>query len=267
MVLADAGEPASLTLGASAAVALGVPLLRSAASSSTTPTVEPTIEPDNALGVEFERLGVTSVLAIGTEAARGVPANSDVQTVSLPSDSAAVAAAIGTALGPAEPLEPQGLAAAFAALDPSNPVALVPVGQESTYAGETAQADEPPLPRVQRPEAVTGTFVLASATPETLPGIATARAAGIAVQVVAPEQLDPRSSSEAITALSAAKPHAVIVMGAGYATEQGLDWNWRLQRAERSCPGAVSCSFSNACSWPSMAPPKAVPWVRSASRT
>lgn len=240
VVLADPGEPASLTLGASAAVAMGVPLLLSippatmdeSADPSTPggsdPGQTPPADALDPLAFELERLGVSSVLAIGSSAAQGVPQLADMQTVALAAVAGAVAEATGIELAQAEPIAAESFAAAFAALDPADPVALLPVGvageEESASPESPDSPDRPTLPAVIRPEAVISTFVLAAAAPESLPGIATARAAGVDVHVVAPDQLDPRASSAAITALSAAKPDFFIALGAGYATQQGLDW-------------------------------------------
>jgi len=231
VVLAHPDDQAAISLGASAAVALGVPLLHSV--------------PDAALGTEFERLGVTVVLAIGGDAAQGVPGGNGVQTVAVAAEPDAVAEAIGVELAPAEPVATEELAAAFAALDPSAPVALVP----ADAAAEESNAESAPaattLPGVRRPEALTGTLVLATSTPESLPGIATARAAGVPVQVVAPEQLDPRASIEAITALSEAEPDAVIALGAGYAAQQGLDWKLTTAAAGDQLPGGGQLLFQD----------------------
>ncbi|MEJ7771909.1 MAG: hypothetical protein WKF51_08405 [Geodermatophilaceae bacterium] len=231
VVLAHPDDQAAISLGASAAVALGVPLLLSV--------------PDAALGTEFERLGVTVVLAIGGDAAQGVPGGNGVQTVAVATEPSAVAEAIGVELAPAEPVTTEELAAAFAALDPSAPVALVP----ADAAAEESNAESAPaattLPEVRRPEALTGTLVLATSTPESLPGIATARAAGVPVQVVAPEQLDPRASIEAITALSEAEPDAVIALGAGYAAQQGLDWKLTTAATGDQLPGGGQLLFQD----------------------
>lgn len=255
VVLVDPGEDAALTLGASAAVALGVPLLLTMPSTTTSagpslsptpavssPSQTPQANNDAALRTEFERLGVNSVLAVGPTAAQSVPAR-DAETVAVPADSAAVAAAIGTELGQAEPVEPEDLAAAFAALDPGAPLALVPASAPAADQNSAVSSDHPRLPEVIRPESVINTLVLATATPESLPGIATARAAGVDVQVVTPEQLDPRSSSEAITALSAAKPEAVIALGAGYGTAQGLDWKLATAMTGAQLPGGSQLLF------------------------
>ncbi len=231
VVLAHPGDQAAISLGASAAVALGVPLLLSV--------------PDVALGTEFERLGVTVVLAIGTDAAQGVPGGNGAQTVAVAADPSAVAEAIGVELAPAEPVATDELAAAFAALDPSAPVALVPADGAAEESNAESAPSATTLPEVRRPEALTGTLVLATSTPESLPGIATARAAGVPVQVVVPEQLDPRASIEAITALSEAEPDAVIALGAGYAAQQGLDWKLTTAATGDQLPGGGQLLFQD----------------------
>ncbi|MDQ4039724.1 MAG: hypothetical protein M3313_15580 [Actinomycetota bacterium] len=255
VVLVGPGEDAALTLGASAAVRLGVPLLLTMPSTtSADPSVSPpppvsspsqTPAADNgaALRTEFERLGVDFVLAIGSSAARHLPALDGVQTLTIPADSAAVGEAIGAELGEAEPVEPEDLAAAFAALDPGTPLALVPAGAPAAEHDSAADSDTPRLPVVIRPESVRSTLVLATATADSLPGIATARAAGIDVHVVTSEQVDPRSSSAAITALSAAKPEAVIALGAGYGTAQGLDWKLATAMTGAQLPGGSQLLF------------------------
>jgi len=65
------------------------------------------------------------------------------------------------------------------------PLALVPADVPAAEQDPAASPDGPRLPEVIRPEPVISTLVLATATPESLPGIATARAAGVDVQIVA----------------------------------------------------------------------------------
>lgn len=253
VVLAAPDDQAAITLGASAAVALGVPLLLSMQAAEPPP--DPTTVPDSdsgqtspadsgdPLGSELDRLGVTFVLAVGGDAAQDIPAAGDVQVLPVPAEPAAVADAIGIELAETEPVASEGLAAAFAALDPTAPVALLPTGATAPEQSAVASSDGARLPEVIRPEAVTGTLVLATTTPEALPGIATARAAGVAVQVFAPDQLDPRASGEAIASLSAAKPDAVIALGAGFAAQQGLDWKLAAAATGTQLPGGGQLLF------------------------
>ncbi|MBA3339562.1 MAG: hypothetical protein H0T54_07460 [Geodermatophilaceae bacterium] len=109
VVLAGAGDATSMTLGASAAVALGVPLLVS------TPTLA--IDVANPVGVELERLSADFVLAIGTVAAQSVASTAGTRTVTVPAAADEVAEAIGMELASADPVPVEGLAAAFADLD------------------------------------------------------------------------------------------------------------------------------------------------------
>ncbi|CAN5374837.1 hypothetical protein BH24ACT9_BH24ACT9_17580 [soil metagenome] len=232
VVLANPDDQAAITLGASAAVALGVPLLLSMQAAGSADPLE----------VEFDRLGVSFVLAIGTDAAQGVP-TAGAEVVEVVAEPARVAQAMGMELAQVDPVAPEDLATALAALDPDAPAALLPTGIQPQEPSTDEPADGAVLPVVTRPEAVTGTLVLATATPEALPGIATARAAGVAVEVVPPEQLDPRSSAETITALSESKPEAVIALGAGYATQQGLDWKLATAATGAQLPGGGQLLF------------------------
>lgn len=238
VVLAAPDDQMAITLGASAAVALGVPMLLSM----------PIQQPANALMSEFDRLGVTSVLAVGVGAAQDLLPGDEVQIVAVAAESTALAEVIGIELGQAEPVAPEGIAAALAGLDPAAPVAVLPTDATAPETSQDADSDnatmpEATLPEVTRPEAVTGTLVLATTTPESLPGIATARAAGVEVQVVTAEQLDPRSSSEAISTLSESKPDAVIALGAGYGTQQGLDWKLATATTGAQLPGGGQLLF------------------------
>ncbi|MDQ3579216.1 MAG: hypothetical protein M3443_16810 [Actinomycetota bacterium] len=233
VVLAAPDDQAAITLGASAAVALGVPLLLSI----------PGGQPGDPLNSEFDRLSVTSVLAVGADAAQDLPPGDELQIVAVAADSTALAEVIGVELGQAEPVAPEGVAAALAALDPAAPVALLPTAAASPEQSQDADSENATLPAVTRPEAVTGTLVLATTTPESLPGIATARAAGVEVQVVTPDQLDPRSSSEAISRLSESKPDAVIALGADYGTQQGLDWKFATAATGAQLPGGGQLLF------------------------
>ncbi|MBA3368918.1 MAG: hypothetical protein H0T99_09690 [Geodermatophilaceae bacterium] len=233
VVLAAPDDQLAITLGASAAVALGVPMLLSI----------PGGQPADPLGSEFDRLGVTHVLAVGGDAAQDLSAGAELQILTVAADSAALAEVIGIELGQAEPVAPEGIAAALAALDPAAPVALLPTGAAAPEPSQDADPDDVALPEVTRPEAVTGTLVLATTTPESLPGIATARAAGVEVQVVGPDQLDPRSSSEAISTLSETKPDAVIALGTGYGAQQGLDWKLATAATGAQLPGGGQLLF------------------------
>jgi hypothetical protein len=89
VVVAPDGDPAARLLGASAAVGLGVPLL-----------LDPEGEAgDDAVAGELDRLGATSVLAVG---GGGAPGDADVVTV--PATAEAVAAATGLDLADADPV-------------------------------------------------------------------------------------------------------------------------------------------------------------------
>lgn len=270
VVVARVGDQVALTLGASAAVALGAPLLLSrpaapsdsgdpsppaevtdpvvpesttaAESGATTPA-----EAGEPLQAEFRRLRVSHVLAVGTDAAQDIPSTDGVQTVAVLADPTAVGAAIGAELAATPPVEADDLAVAFAALDPAAPVALLPSDEQNSAANPSsdpqASGERSEMPHVNRPTAVTGTLLLATNGVESLAGIATARAAGVPVQVASPDQLDPRSSGETVDALSSAGLEAVIVIGSGYAAQAGLDWKLATARTGAQLPGGGQLLF------------------------
>jgi hypothetical protein len=222
-VIAGEGDRPGTLLGASAAVGLGVPLL-----------VQPAHRSGEALAAELDRLGVRDVLAVGrTGAEPSWSAGRDVVTV--PEEPRALASATGLDLS-GRPVPAGGDAAAVAALDGGRPVALL-------------AADPPPskddvdgrVPAVVRAPALTGTVVVATGRPESLAGVATARAAGVRV-VLTRGQPDPRASTDAVAAL-AQHPGAVVLLGAGFAAAGGLDWKLATAETGVQLPGGGQTLF------------------------
>ncbi|HEY0126840.1 MAG TPA: cell wall-binding repeat-containing protein, partial [Blastococcus sp.] len=136
VVVAAEGDRAGTLLGASAAVALGVPLLLGADGDGV---AEPVL-------AELDRLGTTTVLAIGDAApapgagsgsASASPSRQDAKVIGVPAQPAALAAVLGQDLAEAEPVAEGADVAAVAALDPDEPAALRPEG------GGAAEGDVP----------------------------------------------------------------------------------------------------------------------------
>jgi hypothetical protein len=203
-VLAREGDDAGTLLAASAAAGLGVPLLLEAADGAEEETV----------AEELDRLGTGTVLAVG--AARGEGSGPEVVTV--PADPAAVAEATGLTWAGEEDAGDDP-AAAVAALDPAEPAALL------TGSGARQEADggSGSLPQVERAEPLDGTVVLATGTPVEVAGLASARAAGARV-VLTGGDTDPRAVPDVVAAMAEGEPSSVVVLGAGFAEEEGLDW-------------------------------------------
>ncbi|MGY1740115.1 MULTISPECIES: hypothetical protein [unclassified Blastococcus] len=219
-VVARDGDRAGELLGASAAAGLGVPLL---------------LEPDGGgtvVAEELDRLGATTVLAVGEATAEGA----DVEVVAVAADPGAVEGATGLDLGDAEEVAEDGAVAAVAALDPDAPAALVPEDGDPGGGGGDGR-----LPEVDRAEPLTGTLVLTTGAPESLAAVATARAAGARVEVL--DDADPRASADLTELLAESAPEAVVALGADLAAEPGLDWKLAAAGSGEQLPGGGQLLF------------------------
>jgi len=235
-------------LGAVAAVGLGVPLLVG--------------DPD-VVGPELDRLGVQSVLAVGAADPAGLlPPDEDAEVVAVPADAGAVAQVTGLDLGPGQPVATADRAAAVAGLaadtlpalsaqaepEPSSSSSASPSAttsspaspSASSSASPSATADPGELPEVRRGEALTDVVVLASGAPDSLAGIATARAAGADVLLTGAVN-DPRGSAEVVDRL-AADP-SVVVLGADLAGAPGIDWKLDTAASGPQLPGGGQLLF------------------------
>jgi hypothetical protein len=244
-VVAGPDDAAGQLLGAVAAVGLGVPLL---------------LGGSDVLGPELDRLGVTSVLAVGEGA--GLPPGEDAQVVAVPADAAAVAQATGLELGAGQPVSAADRAAAVAALAPDSLPALA-AGADAAPADPSAApsssapsstapsssapssdaspaADPGSLPGVTRGAPLTDVVVLASGAPDSLAGIATARAAGADVLLTGGTN-DPRASAEVVDRLAGGP--SVVVLGADLAAAPGIDWKLDTAAGGTQLPGGGQLLF------------------------
>ena len=228
VVLAASDDTAAQLTAASAAVALGAPLLLTPPAATGTP-VGPA---DPALTAELVRLHAKAVLVVGrTAAPQGLVA------VRVPdgADTAALALATDHRLGPATPVPAGAEAAAVSALARPAPAVLSPAAPATAPPGPSGTASpsavppvpdrlllgtpepqptSPVLPRTVPPVAVPGTVALTGAGPVPLAVLATVRAAGLAV-IDAPAA-DPRATSSVVQAIARAKPTHVVALGAGF---------------------------------------------------
>ncbi|MGY2084240.1 hypothetical protein [Blastococcus sp. SYSU DS0539] len=254
VVLAAEDDPAGTLLGASAAVALGVPLLVGADGPGV----------DEPVLAELERLGTTTVLAIGDAApapagsstssaassspASSSPAESDAEVIGVPADPAAVAALLDRELAEADPVAEGGEVAAVAALDPAEPAALRPEGGPGGAAAESSTEEdggadaEGSLPGIEGAEPLEGTLVMTTGTPDALAAAATARAAGARVLVTG-GTTDPRASEELVSALAEDDAEHVVALGAGFGAEDGLDWKLATAATGTQLPGGGQVLF------------------------
>jgi hypothetical protein len=225
VVVARDGDAAGTLLGASAATGLGVPLLLEPAGGGAA----------DALSGELERLGTTTVLAVGA-AEGGAGGEGGPEVVTVPAAPDVVAEVTGLELGEAQQVDADDAVAAVAGLDPEQPTALQPTGSEP--AGSEAGDGE--LPAVERAEPLEDTVVVTTGAPEALAGVATARAAGARVQLSPP---DPRGSAELVDLLGEQQPGTVVALGAGFDAEEGLDWKLETAATGRQLPGGGQLLF------------------------
>ncbi|MCZ2857517.1 hypothetical protein O2W17_03070 [Blastococcus sp. VKM Ac-2987] len=245
VVLVAEDDREGTLLGASAAVALGVPLLVGADGSGV----------DQPVLAELERLGTTTVLAVGdaapapagassSSAASSSPAETDAEVIGVPADPAAVAAVLDQELAEADPVAEGGEVAAVAALDPAEPAALRPESGRGGAAEESSsEADaEGSLPEIEAAEPLEGTLVMTTGTPDALAAAATARAAGARVLVTG-GTTDPRASEELISTLAEDDAEHVVALGAGFGAEEGLDWKLATAATGTQLPGGGQVLF------------------------
>ncbi|WP_210479902.1 hypothetical protein [Naasia sp. SYSU D00948] len=216
-VLAPAGD-ALLPTAASAAVALGVPLLE--------------VGDDDAVQEELERLGAERAVVAGD-----VEEISGVEFVPLPGSAEDASRALGVRLAACE-AEP-GLAA-VAALDPGQPCLL-----EAEDAGDASPEPTARLPRIPDAEPATTSVALLVDEPAQLSAAATARAAGVRVVLLPADDPNPQRSEAAISALSAEGTSGVLAVGAAFADDARLDWKVRTARSGWQLPGGGQLLFPN----------------------
>jgi len=94
----------------------------------------------------------------------------------------------------------------------------------------------PAVPAVARGRTPDGLLVLSTGGPETIAGIASARAAGVPV-VLTGGTADPRASSAVVAALAQRRPSAVVALGAAFGQKPGLAWQLATAATGRQLPG------------------------------
>ena len=238
VVVVDTDDVRATLLGAATAVGLGVPLL---------------VEPQSAdagtdlVSEELDRLGAATVLEVGPAGDAPTDGRPDVGrgdrvVVGVPADPARIEEVTGLEFTPADPVEAGEEPSAIADLEPGAPVALQPEGPKPR-GGDPEPGPEPEaVPEVTRAEPLEGTVVLATGGPESVAGIATARAAGARVLLTG-GRADPRAASEVVEFLSGGSVERVVALGPEFAAEDGLDWKIRTAMAGRQLPAGGQLLF------------------------
>jgi hypothetical protein len=212
VVVAPAEDVAAQLTAASAAVALGAPVLLSAAATDPAPVL-----------AELARLDARAVLEIGAVTLTP-PAALAVLTVPPGADAATLRAATGATFGASTPVAPGQEAAAARALTSPGPAVLVVQGAPPAPAAIPSPTTSPTstptptsasaLPPTRPPSAVAATVALTGVGVDPASAFATLRAAGIPV-LDAPGG-DPRATTPGVQAIAAAAPQHVIAFGAAF---------------------------------------------------
>jgi hypothetical protein len=274
VVVAPDGDAEAQALAARASVALGVPLLisgpadnadpgDSADDSAENPSTEGDVAVATALSDEFTRLKATTVFAIGAPA--GFPAEGEDGDES-DNDSSGTGAAGGSVEDPriiAAEATPDALedALGFALADrasdapadtpteaptegvsalTSETAALSPTSAQDRAASGTGDGD---IPLTNPAPAIEDTLALVLDADAQVASIATARAAGVAVQLLATSTPNPQASDAAIDALHQSPTSKTLAIGAGFAGETQLDWKIRAARTGETLPGGGQLLF------------------------
>ena len=211
VVLAAEGEQLR---GASAAAALGVPVLVDGPGASA----------------ELERLGAEVALALGSVTDPGIE-------VVTPADDAALAELVGAGDPVAvtageEAAEVAGLVAGQARLlVPAEQAGRSETDQPEPTGDDPGYAEErDDLPVTAPAEPVTGALVLSTGATGHVAALGSARAAG--AEVLLDPDADPGATSESVAAVAAAAPEVALALGEEFGDDATLDW--RVAAAARS---------------------------------
>jgi hypothetical protein len=269
LVLAGVEDADAQVGGASAAVALGAPMLL--APTDADPAAA------SALTDEVHRLGPQAVLAVGRAAQDWAARLTDGPEI-VPAAPAALAGLVKVDPHRARTVDAGGLTSAVAKLDRARPelltirsgtpaaatsgapAAAAPFASgpgvvqpaalhggagsspPSDDAGPPSAVEEPPeLPASLPADPLHDLVVLALPGDEQVAAVATARAAGVPVEVL--RTPDPRSSGELVTDLSSAPNRKVLALGGAFGNVEQLQRRLAVVRTGMQLPGGGQLVF------------------------
>jgi len=204
VIIAPTGDTDAAELAAGTAVDLGVPLLIAPAENDADSTDETeSADEADALATEVDRLGVTTVLAVGDVGQLDVGDLDD------------------------------------AAGDSAENAGVVRVDASADALANAVTA----VPTIVRAEPLTDTVALAIDDPAQTAAIATAEASGIEVLRVPASAPNPQATPEVIKALHASPATKTLAIGAAYSTEPALDWKIRTAKTGAQLPGGGQLMF------------------------
>ncbi len=271
LVLAGDDDADAQVAGASAAVALGVPMLLAPAHADPAAT--------SAVNDEVHRLGPHAVLAVGRAAQDWAARQADDPKI-VPSTPAALAGLVTVDPHQTRTVDAGDLTSAVAKLDRARPelltvgsgtpaaagsgapartaapatpgpdVVVQPTAPQSgagsgppiAAAGPPAAVDEPPeLPASTPAEPLHDLVVLARPGDDQVAAVTTARAAGVPVHVL--RTPDPRSSGELVTDLSSAPNRKVLALGGAFGNVEQLQRRLAVVKTGVQLPGGGQLVF------------------------
>jgi hypothetical protein len=239
VVLAADGDPGGQAGAASAAVALGAPMLLA-------PKADADPADAKAVSDEVTRLGPQALLAVG-QAAQEWAAQKGPRVVPAASD--ALGGLVNVDAREARAVDPATLTDAVGRLDRGKPELLTvaatpaPADPPATTPPSVGPVAEgvPDLPATTPAEPLSGLVVLGRSGNDQVAPVATARAAGVPVHVL--RTPDPRGSGELVTALSSAPQEKVLALGAAFGSVEQLQQRLAVVRTGVQLPGGGQLAF------------------------
>jgi hypothetical protein len=247
VVIAPTGDAKAQELAARTAIELGVPLLIGDAGKvkktdaaaaepegDTTPSATPAPEKSGSpsLPAELERLRTTTALVIGNVTKmEEEDEESGLRVERVKATAAAVSEATGLELEKPAAENATGFAAAIVAHEPA------------ATDGPSNTSTPAPVAKPKRATALEDTVALSIDGPAHLASIATARAAGVPVHLVAQTAANPQAHASVVDALHTSTTTKTLAIGAEFAAQPALDWKIRTARSGIQLPGGGQLLF------------------------
>ncbi|RWZ68106.1 hypothetical protein ELQ92_02360 [Labedella populi] len=236
VVVSPAGDAEATLLSAHVAVELGVPLLLDDGADGAAPVDSAVPETSasapvtgNAVAEEIERLGASTVVAVGNI---GGGQFDGLDIIASDADAQALSDATGTSLA-ADPA---------AASIPALAELAVPDRSKTTSSSST----DPPLDPMPVPAApLKSTIALTTDAPSDAASLATARAAGVPAVVLPADAPDPLRSSETIAALHEAGAASTLLLGEAFGSLPDPAWSVRSAASGTQLPGGGQHLFAD----------------------
>jgi hypothetical protein len=188
---------------------------------------------------ELTRLAPQAVLAVGQPAQDWASHRQGGPRV-VPAATGALAGLVKVDTRDARAVDPATLTDAVGGLDRGRPELLTAAAAPAGAVGPVAEG-VPDLPATTPATPLQGLLVLARSGNDQVAPTATARAAGLPVQVL--HTPDPRGSGDLVTRLSQAPDEKVLALGGGFGTSEQLQQRLAVVRTGVQLPGGGQLAF------------------------